>query len=226
MVQCDTHGRASRHFGPAFPESPGFSQTGCVNAPLQATLWPDPSPSPTSAPRGPWCDLDRWEAAATEKGLVARRFGFERKSASFARPITPSTSSNPYFSINLRPNQLAPFGHGSNTGHSPGAAGVDARRATPLDPRLARWGLASCCQLDPSHPALVTRQDPGVEPCRSLGSSLSLSRLPAWPVLRSPLLERPGSWARLACVTCYEMLRFSAFSRIWKPRFSTQAVNQ
>src|SRR5271157_5713449 len=55
--------------------------------------------------------------------------------------------------------------HGSNAGHSPGAAGVDARRATPPDPRLARWGLASCCQLDPSHPALVTRQDPGVEPC-------------------------------------------------------------
>jgi len=32
-------------------------------------------------------------------------------------------------------------------------AGVDARRATPPDPRLARWGLASCCQLDASHPA-------------------------------------------------------------------------
>ena len=37
MVQCDTHGRASRHFDPALPESPGFSQTGWVNAPLQAT---------------------------------------------------------------------------------------------------------------------------------------------------------------------------------------------
>jgi len=43
--------------------------------------------------------------------------------------------------------------------------GVDARRATPPDPRLARWGLAGCRQLDPSHPALVTREDPGVEPC-------------------------------------------------------------
>src|SRR5271157_5757268 len=62
--------------------------------------------------------------------------------------------------------QAARNGQGSNAGHSPGAAGVDARRATPPDPRLARWGLASCCQLDPSHPALVTRQDPGVEPCR------------------------------------------------------------
>ncbi|MGZ3302442.1 MAG: MFS transporter [Isosphaeraceae bacterium] len=58
------------------------------------------------------------------------------------------------------------FGHGSNAGHSSGVAGVDARRATPLDPRLARWRLARCCQLDPSHPAaLVTREDPGVEPC-------------------------------------------------------------
>ena len=43
--------------------------------------------------------------------------------------------------------------HGSNAGHRSGVAGVDARRATPPDPRLARWGLASCCQLDPSHPA-------------------------------------------------------------------------
>jgi len=75
-------------------------------------------PEPRFRTRGPWCDLDRWEAAATEKGLVARRFGFERKSASFAPPITPSTSSNPYFSINLRPNQLALFGHGSITGVS------------------------------------------------------------------------------------------------------------
>ena len=39
------------------------------------------------------------------------------------------------------------------------------RGATPPDPRLVRWGLARCCQLDPSHPAaLVTREDPGVEP--------------------------------------------------------------
>src|SRR5271165_115793 len=83
--------------------------------------------------------------------------------------------------------------HGSNAGHSSGVAGVGTRRATPPEPRLARWGLASCCQLDPSHPALVTREDPGVEPSLiPCGSSLSLSRLPAWPVLRSPRLERPG----------------------------------
>src|SRR5271165_7136242 len=84
-------------------------------------------------------------------------------------------------------------GHGSNAGHSLGVAGVDARRATPPDPRLARWGLARCCQLDPSHPALGTREDPGVEPCLiPCGPSWPLRRLPAWPVLRSPLLERPG----------------------------------
>jgi hypothetical protein len=57
------------------------------------------------------------------------------------------------------------FRHGSNAGHSSGVAGVDARRATPPGPR-ARWGLAGCRQLDPSHPALVTREDAGVEPCR------------------------------------------------------------
>src|SRR5208283_3611562 len=61
------------------------------------------------------------------------------------------------------------------------------------DPRPARWGLTGWCQLDPSHPALVTREDPGVEPCLiPCGPSLSLSRLPAWPVLRPPLLKRPG----------------------------------
>src|SRR5208282_4995872 len=37
-----------------------------------------------------------------------------------------------------------------------GVAEVDARRATPPDPRLARWGLAGCRQFDPSHPALAT----------------------------------------------------------------------
>jgi hypothetical protein len=34
------------------------------------------------------------------------------------------------------------------------------------DPRLARWELAGCSQLDHSQPALVTGEDPGVEPCR------------------------------------------------------------
>ena len=98
-----------------------------------------------------------------------------------------------------------------------GVAGVDARRATPPDPRLARWGLARCGQLDPSHPALLTREDPRVEPCLiPCTSSLSRSRLPAWPVLRSPLRERPGlpsgsdpEWGPL-CMR--DMLRNAPFS--------------
>ena len=53
-------------------------------------------------------------------------------------------------------------------------------------------GSLTSGQLDPSHPALVSRADPGVEPGPIPGtSSLSLSRLPAWPMLRSPLRERP-----------------------------------
>ncbi len=31
---------------------------------------------------------------------------------------------------------------------------------------------------------------------------------------------------RLACVTCYEMLRFSGLSRIWETMFSTQVLNE
>ncbi len=46
--------------------------------------------------------------------------------------------------------------HGSKAGYSSGVAEVDARRATPPDPRPPRWGLAGCCQLDPSHPTIVT----------------------------------------------------------------------
>ena len=110
--------------------------------------------------------------------------------------------------------------HGSNAGHSSGVPGVDARRATLPDPRLARWKLASCCQLDPSHPALVTRVDPGVEPCLiPCGPSLSLSRLPAWPVLRSPLLERPGMASALHAIhatKCYVFRLFREFGKIDK----------
>jgi hypothetical protein len=47
-------------------------------------------------------------------------------------------------------------GHGSKAGYSSGVAGVDARRATPPNPRPPCWGRAGCCQLDPSHPTLVT----------------------------------------------------------------------
>jgi hypothetical protein len=58
------------------------------------------------------------------------------------------------------PWPATPFGskvwRGTNAGYTSGVAGVDARRATPPDPRLPRRGLAGCRQLDPSHPALVT----------------------------------------------------------------------
>ena len=47
-----------------------------------------------------------------------------------------------------------------------GVAEVTARRATPTDPRLPRRGHAGCRQLDPSHPALVTRADAKIEPWR------------------------------------------------------------
>ena len=52
-----------------------------------------------------------------------------------------------------------------------------------------RWGLAGCLQPDPSHPALVTREDPGVEPCRSWAS---LSYPTDRQVLRNPHVGRPG----------------------------------
>jgi hypothetical protein len=55
------------------------------------------------------------------------------------------------------------FRQGSRAGHTSGVAGVDARRATPPDPRLPRRELAGCRQLDPSHPALVTCEDAQVE---------------------------------------------------------------
>ena len=54
--------------------------------------------------------------------------------------------------------------HGSNTGYTSGWLG-----STPPDPRLPRWGLAGCRQLDPSHPAFVTCENAEVEPCRHDG---------------------------------------------------------
>src|SRR5208337_4678581 len=55
-----------------------------------------------------------------------------------------------------RPGNCVRTRHGSKAGYSSGVAGVEARRATPPDPRPPRWGLAGCCQLDPSHPTIVT----------------------------------------------------------------------
>ena len=47
--------------------------------------------------------------------------------------------------------------------------------------------------------------------------------------LASASISPPGATrncVRFACVTCYEMLRFSAFSKIWETRFSTQVLNE
>ena len=38
--------------------------------------------------------------------------------------------------------------------------------------------------------------------------------------------EATRNGVRLACVTCYEMLRFSGLSRIWETMFSTQVLNE
>jgi len=63
------------------------------------------------------------------------------------------------------------FGPGSKAAYTSRVAGVDARRATPPDPRLPRWGLAGWRQLDPSHPALVTCEDAEIEPCPFSGKT-------------------------------------------------------
>ena len=65
----------------------------------------------------------------------------------------------------LRRKDVAPFRHGSKTGHSSGVADVDARRRRPrsdADAPGARWLSPA---WTPSHPALVTHEDPRVEPC-------------------------------------------------------------
>ena len=54
-------------------------------------------------------------------------------------------------------------------------AGVDARRATPREPRHPHWGLAGSCQLDPSHPVFVTCGINDFDPCH---------RIPTSPVIR------------------------------------------
>jgi len=89
----------------------------------------------------------------------------------------------------------------------------------------ARWRSPARPQ-PPRHPALVTHEDPGVEPCLiPCGPSLTLSRLPAWSVLRCPLLERPGIGSALHASHATKCYVFPAFSKIWKIRLSTQAVN-
>ena len=114
---------------------------------------------------------------------AARRTGY---------PWTEQMARKMLRNVEKRGVHAARNGHGSKAGHSSEVADVDARRRRPrsdADALGTRW-------LSPARPPaipLVTREDPGVEPCLiACGPSLSLSRLPAWPVLRCPLLVRPG----------------------------------
>src|SRR5208337_3292365 len=77
------------------------------------------------------------------------------------------------------------------------------------DPTLTRWGSLAVASWTPSHPALVTHEDPRVEPCLiPCGPSWSLSRLPAGPVLRSPLLVR----LEMASICMHDTPRNATFS--------------
>ena len=91
-------------------------------------------------------------------------------------------------------------------------ADVDARRRRPRSDADARGSLAVACWT-PSHPALVTHEDPRVEPCLiPCGPSWSLSRLPAGPVLRSPLLVR----LEMAFICMHDTPRNATFSAFLK----------
>src|SRR5208337_2544951 len=81
------------------------------------------------------------------------------------------------------------------------------------DPTLTRWGSLAVASWTPSHPALVTHEDPRVEPCLiPCGPSWSLSRLPAGPVLRSPLLVR----LEMASTCMHDTPRNATFSGLLK----------
>ena len=90
-------------------------------------------------------------------------------------------------------------------------------------PQIRGWragGSLAVASSTPATPLLSPAKIPGVEPCLiPCGPSLSLSRLLAWPVLRCPLLERPGigsAWQASQATKCYV---FPAFSKIWKSGF-------
>ena len=77
------------------------------------------------------------------------------------------------------------------------------------DPTLTPRGSLAVANWAPSHPALVTHEDPRVEPCLiPCGPSWSLSRLPAGPVLRSPLLVR----LEMASICMHDIPRNATFS--------------
>jgi len=81
------------------------------------------------------------------------------------------------------------------------------------DPTLTRWGLAGCRQLDPQPSRSCHSRRSAcwtlLIPC---GPSWSLSRLPAGPVLRSPLLVR----LEMASTCMHDTPRNATFSGFLK----------
>ena len=64
--------------------------------------------------------------------------------------------------------------------------------------RGLRWGLAGGCQLDPSHPGLVTSEDAEIEPCLDRDVAAAWSDLDSFAVDRNlPAIPplRPIGWA-------------------------------
>jgi len=175
------------------------------------------------------------QTSGNSKGLAGILFPATRRSplATGRKLALFSGSNSPPFALNsevsmtnTRANWLcfATFRHGSKAVHSSGVADVDARRATPADPRLRRWGLAGYRQVDP-------------QPSRSCHSRSSGSRTIPDPLRAKLVAESASGMAsastsppgatrngvRFACVICYEKLRFPGISRnSGEPSFSTQ----
>ena len=78
--------------------------------------------------------------------------------------------------------------HGSNAGHSSGVPGVDARRATPPDPRLRAGGSLAVSSPTPATPLLSPAK------IRELNHAAfaSLSYPTDRQVVRNPHVGRPG----------------------------------
>jgi len=94
----------------------------------------------------------------------------------FCHPLRGDFEPCPRLQAQLCGGRSGPaFGRCRRSGSKLRVAGVDARRATPPDPRLERWGLAGCRQLDPSHTGLLTCKAADVEPYVDRGSRLGPS---------------------------------------------------
>ena len=82
------------------------------------------------------------------------------------------------------------------------------------DPTLTRGGSLAVASWTPSHPALVTHEDPRVEPCL-------IPCGPSWSRVgfrQGQCFDLPywcdSKWRPFACMTPHEMLRFPAFLKI------------